>query len=328
MKIKYAITIFLPILLFIVTLTIGRFEISLSQILQIIQGQEVEEITKNIFLNIRLPRALFALLAGGVLGITGAAFQSIFQNPIVSSDTIGVSSGATLGAAIAILFFKESIIYVEILAFVGGMTAMVLTYSFSSLSKYKNIVTLILAGIIVKSFCEAGITFLKYTADPMSELPSIEFWRMGSLNKISWTNVKMFLPSFVIFTSIIMYLRWPLDALALGDESAKTLGLSVVKIRNIIIISSTILISAVSSAAGVIGWVGLISPHIVRMIFGESNKQVIPLSFIFGSVILLLADTLARSISSTEIPISIVTSLIGAPFLAFLLWKVGKSPWK
>ncbi len=319
----------IPLIAFLISLSIGRYGLTLGDMAAIIFSPEnVSEIKRNIFWQIRLPRTLFALLAGGALALSGAALQGLFRNPLVAPDVVGVSSGATLGASIAIVAFGASTLAVQGLAFLGGVLAVGTAFYLASLSRHGSIVTLVLAGIIVNALAQSFIMLIKYTADPVKQLPALEFWTMGSLNTISWPKVALFLPIFLVGSLGIWLLRWQINALSLGEEEAKALGISVKWLRRILILLATLLVSAVVSLTGIIAWVGLIAPHLGRMLVGPNHLKSIPASFLCGGVLLLVADTLARSLTPAEIPVSIITAFLGAPFLAYLLWKVGKSPWQ
>ena len=319
MKQNYKIfLVIIPIIAVFFSLSWGRYFIPFSEIFKILipLGGEYSNSAYNVFINIRLPRTLFVFIAGGVLALSGTSLQSLFRNPLASPDIIGVSSGASLGAALAIVIFHASPFIVQTFAFAGGIIAVILVLQISHIGGEHSLIRLILAGIIINAIAGSCVSIIKYTADPMNELPSLEFWLMGCFNIITWRNFIVFLPIVFLGGGFIFLYRRQLNILSLGDEEAASLGVSVKKMRLLFIASSTLLVAVVVSAAGIISWIGLIAPHIVRLLFGNNNDKLVPFSFICGASLLLVADTFARSITGGEIPISIITAFIGAAGLA------------
>jgi iron complex transport system permease protein len=328
-KMLWILGISLPITVFLVTLCIGRYPIAIGDVfLALFSPNSIPENVYNVFWGIRFPRALFALFCGGALSVCGAVFQGVFRNPLASPDLLGISSGASLGASIAIVLLNATPFFTGLLAFIFGVCTFIIIMRFSSLARLKGITGIILAGIILNSLFQSGITFLKYTADPLRQLPALEYWLMGSLNAITWDKATIFLPVCLVAIFIIIILRWQVNLLSLGDEEANALGVRIKMARGLLIGMSSVLIALIVAMAGIIGWIGLIAPHVVRLLFGDNNQRIIPLSFSAGAVLLLIADTASRSISTAELPISIITALIGAPLLAYILLKKGVRTWK
>lgn len=308
----------LPVLALIFSLSTGRYPLSLSQIAGFLLNPDGTA-ESNIFFNIRLPRVLFSLLAGGALGVAGGAMQGLFRNPLASPDVIGVSSGASLGAAIAIILLDAPQSAVQLFAFLGGIIAVVCLLFISKLGRAERTLTIILSGIIISALCQAGVSMLKYMADPMRQLPALEFWLMGSLNGITWAKLAGLILPLIIGCILIFAMSWKLDALAAGDEGAAALGVSVPPTRVILICGSALLVGAVVSYAGAVGWIGLIAPHIVKRGVGEGYIRVIPLSFCCGGAMLSVSDTIARSLTTGELPVSIISAVVGAPFLVYFM---------
>ncbi|MHB8276996.1 MAG: FecCD family ABC transporter permease [Candidatus Humimicrobiaceae bacterium] len=328
-KTMWIFGIMLPLTVFLITLCIGRYPISLRDVFSLLFPPNTVSVdVYNIFWGIRLPRAILALFCGGALSISGAVFQGIFRNPLASPDLIGVSSGASLGAAVAIIIFHTTPLMTQLFAFAFGIGAVLLVFRFSSFARMKGITGIILSGIILNALFQSGIIFLKYTADPLRQLPALEYWLMGSLNTATWGKIAAFLPICLFAMSVIVILRWQVNLLSLGEEEASALGVRVKTVRILLIGAATILVALIVSMVGIIGWIGLVAPHATRLLFGDNNQRIIPLSFSLGAVLLLIADTASRSISTMELPVSIITALLGAPFLAYILFKKGVQTWK
>ncbi len=280
---------------------------------------------KTVLVDIRLPRIAAAFLVGGTLSITGATYQGMFRNPMVSPSILGVSAGAGFGAVLAILLSFNAFM-LQLSAFAFGVLAVIAVYaiSMSTGKKHEKCLTLILSGMIVATVFSALISMLKYVADPDATLPSIVYWLMGGLSDIEMRDLR-----FIAFTAIIGLLLlsisgWKLDMLSFGDEEAKTMGINVEKLRFFVISIATLMTAAAVSISGIVGWVGLVIPHISRMLVGSKNAVLLPASFFIGGSFLLIVDDFSRGISSLEIPLGITTSLIGAPFFIFILMKSSK----
>ena len=304
---------------------LGKYEVSVSDIFLIIRDlvfktkSNVDEMSRNVILGLRLPRVIAALIVGMSLSISGVAFQGIFNNPLVSPDFLGVSQGACIGASIAILLSMNAI-FVNVFAFVGGIISVIITMMITRVIKFKSQINLVLEGIIVGTLMSSILGFIKFIADPDTELASITYWTMGSFSYVD-INVVIVSVILVIAFGIILYkLSWKIDILATGDAEAKILGLDVMLVRRIVIISSTILTATSICIAGTIGWVGLIIPHFARIIVGSSNKKLFPIAALSGGIFMILVDTLTRSIGNIEMPVSILTGFIGAPVFLLLLY--------
>ncbi len=287
---------------------------------------DYSEAAVNVVCNVRLPRITAALLVGSALAISGAAFQGLFRNPMVSPDILGASAGAAFGAALALLFDFDNHA-VQALAFVMGFVAVTLTYtSARHVGRGTNqILLLVLCGLIVGTLFQAFVSAIKFTADPNSKLPEITYWLMGSIAKVSWDDLKVFIVPYLIGVVPLLLLRWRLNTLSFGDRDAESLGVNVKVMRALCIFCATILTSAVVSIAGVVGWVGLIIPHLARFLFGPDNRIVMPLSLIIGAIFMIVVDMACRTVLASEIPLGILTAIIGAPFFFIILLKTQRS---
>jgi iron complex transport system permease protein len=281
---------------------------------------------ETIIMSVRLPRALLAMLVGAGLSISGASFQGIFSNPLVSPDILGVTSAAGFGAAVAILCSFNSTL-IQTSAFAFGLLGVGLSYMISRVYKTTPILMLVLSGVIVAALFGALTSATKYLADPELKLRDITFWLMGSMASASWKDVfRVFIPIAVGMSGLLM-LRWRLNLLSMGDEEARSLGVRTERLKGIIIVCTTLITAASVCVAGVIGWIGLVIPHVARMIVGPDHKVLLPTSIAIGACYLLIIDDIARTATTTEIPLGILTAVIGAPFFAYLLRKT-KGGWK
>ena len=312
--------ILLMVLLTLVALFCGRITLTPSEFLTALVKPAANPALSNIIYTIRMPRVIGALLIGGGLATAGCAFQSIFYNPLVSPDILGVSYGAAVGAATAILI-GGGIWLTQLLAFVGGLVAVSLTLLIARLLRQRGTLILVLAWIVVSGFMQALIGLLKYVADPDSQLQSIVYWQLGSLAKVDFSNIMAVLPMLVAGAGLLMFLRWHQTILSLGDLIASTQGINIRCERLLLIFAGTILTAGTVCLSGNIGWVGLVIPHMARALIGDDDRLALPLSAIFGAIFLLFVDTLARSLSAGEIPLSILTGFIGAPLFIYILLK-------
>lgn len=274
--------------------------------------------------DVRLPRALAVILAGSGLAVSGATYQGVFRNPLVSESILGVSAGAGVGAALAILM-DQGTGMIQLSAFAFGLLAVGMTFAISRVYRSNPTLVLVLAGIIVGGLFSAVISLLKFVADPYSKLPDIVFWLMGSFAKASTVNFALVIPVILVSMLVIVLLRWHLNVISMGDEEARSLGIDIKRLRPVVIICSTLLTAASVCIGGVIGWVGLIIPHISRILVGPDHKDMIIASILLGGAYLLAVDTLCRTLTSVEIPISIVTSILGAPIFLYLLYRAKKT---
>lgn len=317
---KYYIILVLGIT---VSLFIGRYKIEVSEInslfAEVFSGGKLSSSAYIVF-NIRLPRILLALSVGGVLSISGLIFQKIFRNPIASPDILGITSGASFGAALGIVV--PSVIYAQtqIFAFIFGCLAVLIVYKIKDVIDDDSIIYLVLSGIIVSSFFTALLSIIKYIADPFEKLPSIVFWTMGGLYKTNWISTLLIMVVSIPAIIIINKLSFKLDILSLNDEEAISLGIDVKKYRQRILVLLSLVISLCVSVTGTIGWIALIIPHIVRSI-SRDDKMIYFITPFMGGMVLLLLDNIARTMSTSEIPIGILTALVGAPLLAYYIIK-------
>ena len=274
----------------------------------------------NVIMNLRLPRALAAMLVGAALALSGASYQGVFQNPLVSPDILGVSYGACVGAALSILLYLNNW-WTQILAFVGGLITVFITVSIPKLMHRHTNVVMVLSGVIVGGFMSSILGIMKYVADPDTQLAEITYWQLGSIAKVNFTLLKYTAPVMIVAAIILIAMRWRLNLISLGEEEARTLGVDIRKERGIIIVAATILTASAVSVAGTIGWVGLIIPHVTRRIVGSDNKRLIPTVIFVAAAFMLIVDLFARNISGNEIPLGILTGLIGAPIFGYILVK-------
>lgn len=324
----------LPIALLIISLFIGRYQTPLSAVADesvkvfssLFFGTPTSVSTQHtVLFNVRLPRILAALLVGAALSIAGASFQGIFRNPLVSPYILGVGSGAGFGACLAILLWNNYLM-IQLMAFAFGLIAMFIAISMGKVSKGTGTLVFVLSGIIVSSIFTALTSLAKYVADPYDQLPAIVFWLMGSLASVRYGDLLYILLPIFIGTLVLFLFRWRINILSLGDEEAKALGTDVEKTRLVIIVCATLVTSAAVSISGVIGWVGLVVPHISRMIVGPNYSRLLPMSMVIGASFMLVVDDLSRTIVATEIPLGILTALVGAPLFAYLI-KKGRMGW-
>ncbi len=319
-----------PVVLFFASFLIGRYPISPIDVIKtllvpIFPNLEVSPTVTNIVFEIRLPRIIASIVVGASLAVAGASFQSIFQNPLVSSDLLGVSNGAGFGAAVAILIGGPNLL-IQIFAFIFGIISVTITYLISRVYKAGGILVLVLSGVAISAFFNALISGVKFLADPDDKLPEIVYWLMGSLASVTLDKLLMIIIPFIIGMIILLVLRWQMNILAMGDEEAQSLGTNPSRIRLLIICACTLLTSAAVSVSGIIAWVGLIIPHMSRMVVGPDNRILIPASLSLGASFLLLIDNISRAVISIEIPIGILTAIIGVPIFLYLL-KQGYSEW-
>lgn len=306
-------------------MTAGRFPLSVHDALAAILPRlfgEVPQMTRDIVINIRLPRVLLAMLAGAGLGSAGAAFQALFSNPLATPDTLGVATGASFGAVLGILAGFPSFA-VQLAALAAGMSAVALVLFVSRVRGSSPIIMMILAGMVVSALFSALVSLVKFAADPQDVLPAITFWLLGSLSGATRSSLAMGAPLIICGMAIIWLFRWKLNAMTLSEEEAASLGINVKRVRLAVITGGAMITASAVSMCGLIGWVGLLVPHAARMAFGSDNRSVIPASMAAGALFMLAIDTAARTITASEIPASILTAVIGAPFFIFLLRRTG-----
>lgn len=334
-KRSYVIWMLLVLLIitFIFSFTVGGYSLSVPQIINIFYAKITESTmiyrpnVVNVIFKIRMPRIFAAVLIGAALSVAGTAYQGLFRNPMVSPDILGASGGAGLGAAIGILLSFNSF-EIQIITFIFGLAAVFLTVGINSVigREEGSTLSLILTGMVIASLSQAFIALIKYAGDPENKLPQITFWLMGGLSTVTMRDVLIIIVPMVIGMVPLFILRWKLNILSFGNEEASSLGVDIRKLRAIVIICSTLITAASVSVAGIIGWVGLIIPHLARMIVGPNYKVALPVSVLIGSIYLLIVDDISRGIFTIEIPLGILTALIGAPFFIYLLLK-GRKGW-
>ncbi len=268
---------------------------------------------------IRLPRIAAAVLVGAALAGAGSTYQGLFRNPLVSPDILGVAAGAGLGAVLGI-FLSVPILAVEVLAFAGGLGAVAVVYLIGTAMRGRDpILVLVLAGVAMGTLLGAAIALVKVFADPYNQLPAITFWLLGSLTAVTLPDLTAAVPAILIGLIPLYLLRWRMNVMTLGEEEAKSLGVNTALLRFLFIGGATLITSAAVSISGIIGWIGLIIPHVARLIAGPEFSRLLPVSMLMGAAYLLLVDTLARTMATIEIPIGVLTAFIGAPFFLWLL---------
>ena len=326
------ILIIAPFLFMVLSLTVGRYPLPLPEIIQILWFRlwgltgRFPEIYEVIVWDIRLPRALLGLFVGASLAASGTAFQGLFRNPLVSSGTLGVSAGAGFGASLAILFFNNTAL-IYLFAFTFGILAVVLSYLIGRFYSATPTITLVLGGIIVSSVFSALVSLAKYAADPYEQLPAIVFWLMGSLASARYSDLMVAGIPMVIGMAGLYAVRWQINVLSMGDREARALGVNTAVTKGLVLACATMATAGAVCVSGIIGWVGLVIPHIGRMLIGNDNKLLVPVSISLGACFLLLVDVLARTISGSEMPLSILTALLGGPFFVYLLKKTKGGGW-
>ena len=272
----------------------------------------------TIVLQIRLPRAILAICVGAGLSISGAAYQGMFRNPLVSTDILGVSAASGFGAAIALLLSRNAF-ELQLIAFAFGILGVALTYLLARVYQTTPVLMLVLAGVVVAAFFSALLSGVKYIADPESKLPAITYWLLGSLNAASVKNLVMALPPIIAGSVGLLLVRWRLNVLAMGDEEARALGVRTEWLKGGIIVCTTLITAACVSVCGLVGWVGLVIPHVARMLVGPDHRVLLPASLSIGASYLLVIDDISRTATAGEIPLGILTAVIGAPFFGYLL---------
>ena len=334
--VKFGIVLAVMIVVVFTSFMIGRYQnvdaiqaikITLYQLIPSLPIEPTwEELDASVVLSIRWPRIIIALFVGAALSCSGAAYQGVFRNPLVSPDILGISAAAGFGAAVAIVFTNPYSPMVQILAFACAILGVVLAYLLARVKGSIPNVMLILAGVVVSAVFNAGISMMKYLADPEEQLPAITFWLMGSLTGIRWENLVYCVPIIGISLIVLLLFSWRLNLLTMGDDEAKSMGIKASRLKTIVIICATAMTATAVSQAGTIGWIGLVIPHMARMVAGPDHSKLIPMSAVMGGTFLLIIDDLTRVVSETALPLSIPIALIGAPFFAVLL-KRTKQGW-
>ena len=319
------------IVLFIFSFVIGRYPVSPIDVVKTLWAAIFNlEITlppnvENVVINLRLPRIIAAILVGASLSVAGTSFQGLFRNPLVSPDILGVASGAGFGAALGIIISGHGLA-IQALSFVGALVAVGLSHFISRVVKGNQTLGLILAGIAIGSLFNAFLSLMKYAADTTNQLPAITYWLMGSLNAVGKQDILMTGLPMLIGITILILMRWRLNVLAMGEEEAMALGVNTDLLRGVVVVCCTVITASAVCISGIIGWVGLVIPHIGRMLVGPCHRKLLPVSALLGAIFLLFIDNLCRVIAQVEIPIGILTAIIGVPFFLYLLAK-GRRGW-
>lgn len=310
-----------------VALHLGRYPVSINETLNAIFGAGSDTTVNNVIFNVRLPRILGAVLTGCALSVAGASYQGIFKNPMVSPSLLGVSSGAGFGAALGIILHIGSAA-IPAMAFVFGLGAVALVYAASRIMAVKmdRILSLVLTGIVISSLFTSLLSLMKYIGDPYDDLPAITFWMMGSLADIKLNDIFVISGPVILGIAVIWAVKWRINIMTFSEEEAMSMGIETGRLRGTIIIASTVITASVVSVSGVISWAGLVIPHIARMIVGPDYRNSLPASVALGGLFMLMIDTVARTAFPAQIPLGILTALIGTPFFIYLMIK-GKKSW-
>ncbi len=315
----------LPAVLLVLSLNIGPYRIPIGEVWKTLAGALSSSGEPgpyaDILLQVRLPRILLALVAGAALSVSGASLQAIFRNPLVFEFSLGISYGAAFGAAVSLILIGRRF-PTQIAAFVFAVAAVLLVLVVAGKGA-SQIISILLSGIIVSALFQALLSLVEFFANPYA-LQSLVFWLMGSLNRVTWKDLSISLPIIGIGVGLLILLRWRLNVLSLSDEEARAMGLNVRREKILVILAATLVTATATAVTGVISWMGLIVPHLVRMAVGADNRRVIPLSAALGASLLLVADDIARSAAPFEIPIGILTSVVGIPFFIVLLRRSGR----
>ena len=326
--VKYVlIWLLLLLLLFgavLLSLFLGRYSIAPGDVIDILQGRlsgtPIGGKDDSILWNIRLPRVLLNILVGGGLAIAGTAFQGVFQNPLVSPDVLSVSSGSAFGAVLGIMIAGTPFVNTT-LALTMGIISLFLTYAISRIGNSKSVLNLILAGMIMSALFNALISFMKYVADAETQLPEITYWLMGSFSNSTYKDLRIVVLPILGGALVLYLLRHRINILSLGDEEAISLGISPGRTRFAVLFAATLVTASCVTVTGIIGWVGLVIPHICRMLVGVNHRYVVGISFAVGAIFMTLVDLVSRILLAAELPIGILTAIIGAPFFAFIFWR-------
>jgi iron complex transport system permease protein len=308
-----------------VALCVGRFPVTLDQLLTLAWSRlsgapsELPANVETVVLGVRGPRVLAAMAVGAVLAAAGAAYQGLFRNPLVSPDILGVSSGAALGAVLGI-WLSLGVVAIQLLAFAMGLAAVAVVYALgAALRRHDPILVLVLVGVVVGTLLGSCVSLVKYLADPYNQLPAITFWLLGSLAAATAGDVGAILPAVVLGLVPLYLLRWRMNVMTLGDEEAQALGVDTRRLRLVVVAAATLMTAAVVSISGIVGWIGLLVPHIGRLLVGPEFGRLLPAAMLLGSGYLLAVDTLARTVARLEIPLGVLTALLGAPFFVWVL---------
>jgi iron complex transport system permease protein len=315
----------------LVAFVVGRYPVNLADVVHVVAAKlagraaDVPPAVESVIWQVRGPRVIAAALVGAALAVAGTAFQGLFRNPLVSPDILGASSGAALGAVLGI-YFSLGVFAIQALAFAGGLIAVAAVYAIGSAVRTRDpVLVLVLTGVVIGALLGAGVGLVKYLADPYNQLPAMTFWLLGSLAAVAPSDLLPLLGPVALGTLVLLALRWRMNVMSLPDEEARALGVPTGALRIAIVAAATLVTSASVATAGIIGWIGLVVPHVARTLAGPDFARLIPAAALLGGGFLLLIDTLARTGAAIEIPLGILTALIGTPFFIWLLTSVAKT---
>jgi iron complex transport system permease protein len=327
-----AILIALPVVLLYASLFLGRYPVEPLDVIRILASRLFPTppvwapIDETIVMQVRFPREILALVVGAGLSVSGASYQGMFRNPLVSTDILGVSAAAGFGAALGILLdFND--LGIQMIAFAFGLSGVALAYLMSRVYQTTPTLMLVLSGVVVSAFFSALISGAKYMADPDNKLPAVTYWLLGSFSRATYANLLTVVPLIGLGTVGLFLVRYRLNILAMGDEEARSMGVRTELYKGIVIICTTVITATAVSVSGLVGWVGLVIPHVGRMMVGPDHMKLLPATLSIGAAYLVLIDVLARTVSPQEVPLGILTAVIGAPFFAYLLRRT-KGGWK
>ena len=313
------------VVLVAVAFAVGRFPVTPVQLLAVMWSKltgaphGLPASFDVVVLNVRGPRIAAAILVGAALAAAGSAYQGLFRNPLVSPDILGVSTGAALGAVVGI-YLSLGVVAIQTLAFVMGLGAVVVVYAVvAALRRHDPVLVLVLAGIVIGTLLGSCVSLLKYLADPYNQLPAITFWLLGSLASVTAGDVEAVVPSVLVGLLPLWLLRWRMNVMTLGEDEARALGVDTRRLRFAVVAAATLMTAAVVSISGVVGWIGLLVPHLARFLVGPDFRRLLPASILLGAGYLLAVDTLARTVARIEIPLGVLTAFIGAPFFIWVL---------
>lgn len=310
----------------VLAVCVGKYPVSPGESIRILFSgtqralEHSPEMTVNVVMGLRIPRILASVVVGAALSMSGAVYQGLFNNPLISPDFLGISSGSCVGAALAILFALPSGL-IQLFAFAGGVAAVLLALAIPGIMRNRSNVMLVLAGIIVGAAMSSILGFIKYIADPETQLAAITYWTMGSFSYITLPQLGAVLPTIIAPAILLCLLCWRIDILSLGGDEARALGVNVTTLRSVAIVCATLLTASSVCVAGTISWVGLIIPHLGRILVGPGHRRLLPVSALLGGLFMLAVDTLTRVIGVSEMPVSILTGVVGAPLYAIFLYR-------
>ncbi len=320
-------------LLFVISFSVGRYPVTMSELWRLLWStlsgtpSGLPNTVETVVFKVRGPRVLASMVVGGALAVSGAVYQGLFRNPLVSPDILGVSSGAALGAVLGI-YFSLGVVGIQALAFALGLGAVAAVYVIGTFLRHHDpILTLVLAGVVIGTLLSSVVGLIKYLADPYNQLPAITFWLLGSLTGVTRADLWAILPAIAVGLVPLYLLRWRMNVMTMGDEEAQALGVDVRRLRLVVVAAATLMTAAAVSVSGIIGWIGLLIPHFARLLVGPDFGRLLPAAVLLGAGYLLGVDTLARTISTIEVPLGVLTAFIGTPFFIWVL-AVSHKAWR